>query len=81
MMSFSFSGSPRPGRPVPGTSAWVKLRMSLSSGTPRRELKLIPLRLAPTTKRPFPTVWARSPNTGPNEAEVLTGRPPTNLKV
>ena len=37
--------------------------------------------LAPIRKRERPRVWARSPKIGPDDAEVFTGRPPTNLKV
>src|SRR5688500_20390636 len=59
-------------QPGKSTLACVKVRRRLSRSTPRSIWKLAPDRCRPTSTRPRPSVWARSPNTGPAEKEVRT---------
>ena len=45
------------------------------------EVNSIPVTLAPTKKRPRPSVWVRSAKIGPAEIDVRTGTPPTTENV
>ena len=89
MMSFSRFGIPIfeqsppwiESQPAKFTFSCVKISSMSLSGTPRSDVKWNVLRPMPTTDRPCPSVCARSAKIGPAELEVLTGTPPSNLKL
>ena len=89
MTSFSWAGTPYGSQDVPWmlshsgpvTFTCVKVISIPLKLTPRSVSKCSRFTFAPTKTRPRPSVWARSANTGPGEAEVLTGTPPSKRNV
>ena len=89
MVSFSSVGTPSSEQSPPAIEsqpsksefAWVKVKRRFSRSSPRIVLKFTPVRLSAARTRPRPSVCARSPKIGPAEADVLTGTPPSKLKV